>query len=175
MIESINHSPEISLLEVAKGMMQFSSNACTDFLINKIGIDVINESIEELQLNHDKITYLTSPLLIPAYLSDKAAPAKLDKESYRKLSKELFEQMKLGECEELKEKALKMVNTKTQLLFTKNLPTSTRKQYADLMNELRISFTEKEKELFSHIVIGVNLKQSGHNFFGIKVDQLYLF
>src|SRR5699024_7079527 len=33
--KSLNSSTEASLLEIAKGMMQFSSNACTDYLINK--------------------------------------------------------------------------------------------------------------------------------------------
>lgn len=53
---SINNSDEVSLMEVAKGMMQFSSNACTDYLISKIGVDIINQSLQNLQINnHDKI------------------------------------------------------------------------------------------------------------------------
>src|SRR5699024_12016943 len=51
--KSLNSSSEASLLEIAKGMMQFSSNACTDYLINEVGVDVINQSIEALKLNHD--------------------------------------------------------------------------------------------------------------------------
>src|SRR5699024_12224603 len=62
-------------LEIAKGMMQFSSNACTDYLINEVGVDVINQSIEALKLNHDRITYLTPPILIPGYLSNKRSVA----------------------------------------------------------------------------------------------------
>src|SRR5699024_7816079 len=89
--KSIGYPAEISLLEVAKGMMQFSSNACTDYLINKIGVDVINQSIEALDLNHDKIFYLTPPVLIPGYLSDKINSSitrleSMDKQTYRKLS-----------------------------------------------------------------------------------------
>lgn len=73
--KSIGYPKEVSLFEVAKGMMQFSCNACTDFLIDKIGPDIINDSIKALQLNHDKISYLTPPILIPGYLSDKRSLA----------------------------------------------------------------------------------------------------
>lgn len=68
--KAINYRTEVSLLEIAKGMMQYSSNACTDYLIDRIGVDVINQSIEALKLNHDKISYLTPPTLLPGYLSD---------------------------------------------------------------------------------------------------------
>lgn len=75
--KSINNSTDVSLMEVAKGMMQFSSNACTDFLINKIGVDTINDSLELLQMDsHDQITYLTPPVLMPGYLSDKKKVAR---------------------------------------------------------------------------------------------------
>src|SRR5699024_9337697 len=139
--KSMSYPEEVSLLDVAKGMMRFSSNACTDFLINKIGVEVINASIEDLQLNHDKISYITPPVLIPGYLSNKRkiAIAKLktmDKESYQALSQTLFEQMKANEATYLQEKASHMLNQHMQLLITNKMPSSTTKQYANLMYKL---------------------------------------
>lgn len=172
--KSINYPTEVYLLEIAKGMMQFSSNACTDFLINIIGLDVINESIEALQLNHDKITYLTPPVLMPGYLSDKRKLSinKIDtmsEQSYQKLSSELFEKMKAGKSDYLKEKVPKMLDKKTQLLITKKMATSTTKQYADLMFRLGEELlTEKEKKLFSEILIGKNLKNDQDDYFWYK-------
>lgn len=119
--ESIDFSPETSLLEIAKGMMQYSSNACTDFLISRIGIEVINNSIKNLQLNdHDKITYLTPSVLIPGYLADKPSTAidkikTMDLDSYQELSADLFEEMEKGKCDHLKNKASKMLSQKIQL------------------------------------------------------------
>jgi len=162
--KSLNSSSEASLLEIAKGMMQFSSNACTDYLINEIGVDVINQSIEALKLNHDKITYLTPPILIPGYLSDKRSVAinkleQMDKQSYQELSQELFEKMKANETAGLERIASKMLNQKMQLLLTNKTTSSTTKQYADLMFRLgKELLTQKEKELFSEILIGENSK-----------------
>jgi len=174
----LNSSSEASLLEIAKGMMQFSSNACTDYLINEVGVDVINQSIEALKLNHDRITYLTPPILIPGYLSNKRSVAinkleEMDKQSYQELSQELFEKMKADETSSLERIASKMLNQKMQLLITNKTTSSTTKQYADLMFRLgKELLTQKEKELFSEILIGKNSKD---DFFGLKVDLLCLF
>lgn len=172
---SLNNLSEVSILEIAKGMMQFSSNACTDFLISKIGIDVINDSIEDLQLyNHDKITYLTPSVLIPSYLSGKKKLVAnkislMNLHDYQNLSCELFEKMANKKCDHLKDKAFKMSNQKIQLLTTKKLPHSTTTEYANLMfklgNEL---LTEREKQLFSDILIGKSIKNEDDNFFWYK-------
>ncbi len=172
--KSINNATEVSLLDVAKGMMQFSSNACTDFLIDKIGLDVINASIDRLQLNHDKITYLTPPILMPAYLSEKRKLAinklaSMDEQSYQALSYNLFKKMKAGESDFLKEKVPQMINQKMQLIFTKRMPSSTTKEYADLMYKLgQELFTEKEKDLFSEILVGRSIKDEQDDYFWYK-------
>lgn len=172
--KSIDSPTEVSLLEIAKGMMQFSSNACTDFLISKIGVDVINQSIETLNLHHDKIAYLTPPILIPGYLSDKRKVAikkleAMDKQSYLDLSHKLFEKMKANETLSLEEKEPKMLNQKMQLLITNKMPSSTTKQYADLMNRLENELlTQKEKDLFSEILIGENLKSYNDDYLWYK-------
>ncbi|MEW9675227.1 serine hydrolase [Lentibacillus sp. L22] len=172
--KSINSPTEVSLLEVAKGMMQFSSNACTDFLIDKIGVDVINKSIEALQLNHDKITYLTPSVLIPGYLSDKRKLAinkiaAMNKQSYQNLSSELFEKMKADESGYLEKKATKMLDQKMQLLITNKMASSTTKQYADLMYKLGNELlTEEEKEIFSEILIGKSIKSNYDDYLWYK-------
>lgn len=172
--KSIDYPTEVSLMEITKGMMQFSCNACTDFLIDKIGPDVINESIEALQLNHDKISYLTPPILIPGYLSDKRNLAmdkleSMDKQSYQQLSRKLFEKMKANETASLVKKAPKMLNEKMQLLITDKMSSSTTRQYADLMFKLGKEFlTKKEKELFSEIILGENAKDNSDDYFWYK-------
>src|SRR5699024_2434915 len=112
---STNHSDEVTLLEIAKGMMQFSSNACTDFLMHKIGIDTINKTVETLQLNHDSITYLTPPVLMPGYFSDRKKEAvkkinEMNEQSYQQLSTDIFAKMKADKANDLKEKTAKMLD-----------------------------------------------------------------
>ncbi|SHH99146.1 serine hydrolase [Virgibacillus chiguensis] len=173
--KSIDNSSEVSLLDVAKGMMQFSSNACTDYLMNRIGLDVINESLRDLQINtHDKITYLTPSVLMPGYLSDKKKIATTKMEtmrsaSYQSLSEELFKKTEQGECEDLKEKTSRMLSRKIQYLITEKLPSSTTKDYVDLMYKLgKEILSDEEKKLFSEILIGENIKGNQDNYFWYK-------
>jgi D-alanyl-D-alanine carboxypeptidase len=172
--DSIGYPTEISLLEVAKGMMQFSSNACTDFLIERIGANEINKSIAELQLDHDKIAYFTPTILIPGYLADNRNQAKdkldvMDQASYQELSMALFQKMKANKTDDLMKKARKMLSQKVQLLMTNKMPSSTTKQYADLMirlgNEL---LTKREKNLFSEILIGEKVKNHRDDYLWYK-------
>lgn len=53
----------VSLLEVAKGMIWFSSNANTEYLMDRLGLDNINANLRELNLpNHHNLFYLVSSL-----------------------------------------------------------------------------------------------------------------
>lgn len=169
---SINNPNEVSLLEVAKGMMHFSSNACTDYLMSKIGLDVINESLKTLQTNkHDRITYLTPSVLIPVYLSDKKKIAadkikSMSLSSYQELSEELFQKMAMDNCDSLKEKAVQMLDRKVQYATSEKLPSSTTVDYADLMCKLgKELLSIKEKELFNEVLIGKSIKDDQDDFF----------
>lgn len=58
-----NH--QVSLLEVAKGMISFSSNANTEFLMDCLGMENINKLLQTLGLtSHDKPNHIVSGLLI---------------------------------------------------------------------------------------------------------------
>lgn len=61
----------VSLQEVAKGMIMFSSNTNTDFLLDKLGPESINHVIESLGLeNHAPVYPLVSSLLVSTYLNE---------------------------------------------------------------------------------------------------------
>ncbi|OFD50255.1 D-alanyl-D-alanine carboxypeptidase [Bacillus mycoides] len=60
---------QITLEEVAKGMIHYSSNANTTYLLEKLGIDRVNESIKELELtSHDKFSSYTASLYMRGYV-----------------------------------------------------------------------------------------------------------
>ena len=55
----------IALKEIAMGMIVFSSNANTEYLIDLLGLENINKRVEKLGMNkHDKMFYLVSSLFI---------------------------------------------------------------------------------------------------------------
>lgn len=97
---------EVTLHDVAKGMITYSSNANTDYLINLLGIDAINQRKTALGLTqHEDIYPIGSALLIPDSIqkdgmSEKElikALQKLSMDDYRKLAQSISLQMKTGE------------------------------------------------------------------------------
>lgn len=164
--QSIGDKEEVTFLEVAQGMMQFSSNVCTDFLLEKIGIDIINKRLQELQMNHDPITYLTPSTLLPGYLANRPKEAvrqlnSIDELTYEKLSCTLLEKMKENEVGILVETAPNMINRNVQKAITNKLPYSTTEQYVDFLLRLEKELlTNEQKALFSQIVLGEQMKKS---------------
>ncbi|MGQ3480733.1 serine hydrolase [Paenibacillus sp. TY11] len=67
----------VSVRDVVKGMIQFSSNANTEYLMDKLGLEAINRTRANLGLqNHDPIYPFVSSLLIP-YERMKESQAKI--------------------------------------------------------------------------------------------------
>lgn len=171
-------STKVTLLEVAKGMMHHSSNACTDFLIDRIGVNVINHYIQQLNLEHDPISFLTPSVLLPAYLSESKRDAikkikEMSHDRYQNLSNEIFNMMKNDKIktEKLKENLHKnqLLSLKTQKSLTYRMPKSTTNEYADLMYQLGQGLLNtEEKRLFDSLLLGDSVKQDGDQFFWFK-------
>lgn len=96
---------QVTLHDVAKGMITYSSNANTEYLIDLIGISSINERAKLLGLaQHEDIYPIVSALLIPDYLKNETKDEKklieeLEKmpiETYRDIAKELSGKLKDG-------------------------------------------------------------------------------
>ncbi|MFD3449325.1 serine hydrolase [Microbacteriaceae bacterium 4G12] len=87
----------VSLQNVAKGMLQYSSNANTAYLMNILGLENINRNIKELQLNqHEELYPFVAALYIPSVLEEQQ---KLNK-------KELLQKLKEMSQEEYRQYAL---------------------------------------------------------------------
>ncbi|HDR4572199.1 serine hydrolase [Bacillus cytotoxicus] len=66
---SVIKNETVSIEEVAKGMIQFSSNANTTYLLDKLGAERVNESIKELHLSsHDDFYPYTASLYMRGYV-----------------------------------------------------------------------------------------------------------
>lgn len=91
---------EVSLHNVAKGMITESSNANTEYLIHLLGMENINDRIHELGLtDHDDIYPLNGAMLMPHHFKQEDDPDWLDEyrdmpdEEYKKLAMDLSEKL----------------------------------------------------------------------------------
>jgi len=74
---------QISIREIAKGMIKFSSNANTEWLLNELGVEKVNNRIDSLGLkNHTKIYNIVSAL----YVGKELFPDLKGKELQKKLT-----------------------------------------------------------------------------------------
>ncbi|WP_353853981.1 serine hydrolase [Bacillus sp. Bos-x628] len=175
-LEVNKFSKNATLLDVAKGMMQYSSNACTDYLIERIGLKKINDRMTCAGLTeHDELIPLTPKLLWSAYVSNHRRDALkqmsgVSDEQYKTLMNEIFAIMKndperkMALEEKMKKKNL--LSFHIQSLLAQKLTKSTTNQYAHFMKRLNDDLlTEEEKRLFSQIVLGETVKaESDHSF-----------
>ncbi|WP_318614733.1 serine hydrolase [Sporosarcina sp. YIM B06819] len=96
---------KVKLHDVAKGMIVYSSNANTDYLINLLGTASINERAKALGLTqHEEVYPIVGALFIPSHIktggmNDKQlvqALKKLPMETYHSLAEELSNALKEG-------------------------------------------------------------------------------
>lgn len=135
---------QVSLEQIAQGMMDFSSNANTDYLIERLGLEEVNNRVEELDLNnHDPIYPLTASIAIPERVLEEnnleedeleAALRDLDDDAYRQIAVDLFEEWQEEPLsEEEKEKAVALVDMPIQKVWSDRLTHATAEDYHKIM------------------------------------------
>jgi D-alanyl-D-alanine carboxypeptidase len=150
-----------SLQQVAKGMIAYSSNANTDFLIELLGLDRINSNLESLNLeSHEPLYPLASSLFIPIRMmeennwSKKEALAKLNAmplTEYRKMAIEIHSSWQAAPpSSKDKEQLLKKLDMDFQQIWSDRLPRSTAADYASLMKKLN-SKTYLKEDIHQHL------------------------
>ncbi|MGG0029982.1 serine hydrolase [Bacillus safensis subsp. osmophilus] len=178
-LEVNDFSEHATLLDVAKGMMQFSSNACTDFLIDRLGLEKINDQMKQAGLTeHDELMPLTPMILWSAYVSDHEQDALkqmsgVSHEQYKSLMSEIFNIMKNDPEQKkvLEEKMMEkdLLSLHIQSLLTQKMTKSTTNQYTQFMKRLHDELlTTEKKSLFSQIVLGETLKKETDQYFWYK-------
>ncbi|GGI45684.1 D-alanyl-D-alanine carboxypeptidase [Paenibacillus marchantiophytorum] len=139
---------ELTLDEIARGMIQFSSNACTEYIFELLGGDRINASLSELgMLNHTSIFPISSAMLVSMYVHDKEGlqgkrlikrMLEMSQEEYISYAYILHNILK----NESDSATIKTLNRKEgfkrsiQKLESERLPSGTTKEYASLMNKI---------------------------------------
>ncbi|WP_342471853.1 serine hydrolase [Metasolibacillus sp. FSL H7-0170] len=137
----------VPLYEVANGMIAYSSNANTDYLIYRLGLENLNETLKKLELvHHDEIYPLTSPLYIPFQLMSEqslsskellVAMQEMDMDEYRQRATAIHKNW-LTEplTEQEKEQVQKTLTMDIQKVWSDRLHRSTTKDYAAIMKKL---------------------------------------
>lgn len=124
---------KVQLQEVAKGMIDFSSNANTEYLLGLLGVDNANKRITSLGLtNHDSLYYFVSSLGV-INGKEVADLDKLSMEEYRALS--AAEHSKLN-ADPMYKKGIVFLPLNVQKVWSDRLPASTVKEYVSVMQKI---------------------------------------
>ncbi|MBW1294005.1 serine hydrolase [Aquimarina litoralis] len=152
----------ISIREIAKGMIRYSSNANTEWLSQKLGLQKINKRIESLGItDHTEIYYIVSALFV-------------GKEKFPNIKGEDLENklrdLSIEEYKDITNKVHSKLATDTiyksdkgdlgmniQRIWSDNLPASTVHEYATLMQKLNSKsyFDSKTHEYLDEVMEGL--------------------
>ena len=155
-----------TLENVVKGMMAFSSNANTDYLIDLLGMEAINELLDELNMEkHEALYPVTGAMLIPTYLKMKdpsytddyieTKVKEMSKEEYIRSAQIVSQQLKEGE------KGLYLENEhsskRLDKIWSDRLTRSTTFEYATLMGKLnsKTFFQRETQERLDAVMEGI--------------------
>jgi len=138
--EKVNND-KISIREIAKGMIKYSSNANTEWLSQKLGIENINKRIASLGISdHTEFYYIVSAL----FVGKEKFPNLKGKELKAKLEDLSLEDY-IGVTNSIHSKLLKDTTYKKnigelgldiQRIWSDNLPSSTVNEYARIMKKI---------------------------------------
>jgi D-alanyl-D-alanine carboxypeptidase len=166
----------VTMQDVAKGMMDFSSNANTEFLMHEMGLENINALLQELNLaSHEPLFPFVSALFIPYELIEKGKKQGLGhseaiecaKRQLRSMNDEEFRQIagvihhKLaGDTDGSYQKRADILSWYDETfdrMFTDRFISSTTANYASLLGKLnsRRYFSEEEQTHLSHTLEGL--------------------
>lgn len=158
-LTSLNNPVEVTLKQVVEGMVVNSSNANTDYLINELGIDSINETLKEIEFNsHDNVIPITPQLYLPAKLIENGMSKDeafkhiemLSREEYEKEVLIVFDEWcNVAPTEAIKNEIYSLMSMPFQKLWTSKLAKSNTRDYAKLMGRLNRE-TFYTKEVYAH-------------------------
>ncbi|WP_313799220.1 serine hydrolase [Cytobacillus sp.] len=140
----MNHVP---LSKVAKGMIAFSSNANTDYLIQVLGLENINRVVESIGIsNHEPVYPMVGALFIPSRLmAEKNLTKKeslqelkqMDMNNYRSLAITIHNNhLSQPLTSQEKQSLIKAMNMECQKIWSDRLTRSTTKDYVSIMKKL---------------------------------------
>lgn len=164
--EQHDNEHSISLFKVAEGMMQYSSNANAEFLMEFLGLDAINNTLWLLcGQDHDSIFPISSAGLMGIYLMEKELltlkevkkeMVEMPIEQYKELTEEIHQKLMEDERKELVTRCNKRTgyNRKLQLIESRKMPSATTLIYGTLLTRLQDLdwFDQNAQNQFEHLM-----------------------
>jgi D-alanyl-D-alanine carboxypeptidase len=151
---------KISLENIAKGMIKYSSNANTEYLEAKLGFDNINRNLKKLNLSlHEQLYPMASSLFVFSnnnnIESDKflSEIKELSKDNYTKKCFEIHQKLKMDYDTTFK-RSLVFPNMILQKEWSDRLTASTTKEYVSIMKKIngRTYFDSQTQENLEKIM-----------------------
>lgn len=154
-----------TLREVARGMIMFSSNANTDYLMYRLGIENINHTIKEMGLTgHSEVYPIVAALCIGDYIQQQTGMSSeevkeklvnMTEEEYVATVMEIYELMNANKLpEEVKALALVSKDMDFQRIWSDRFISATANDYLRMMELInsRTYFDEATQEELNYVV-----------------------
>lgn len=140
--KNLIHNEKVKLEQVAKGMIRYSSNANTEYLMWKLGFDNINTNLKKLNLTHHDILYPFVSALFLTSNNKKVAPQQflndltsLSEAEYMKKCFDIHEKLKTEYGEKMKNTFV-FPTMDLQRVWSDRLPAATTQEYVSLMQKI---------------------------------------
>lgn len=139
---------KVPLEEVAKGMVKFSSNANTEYLLDLLGLENVNARLDKLGIKtHDKLYYFIAALgVINGRTAEELGQISMGE--YIEQCKEVHALLK---ADPEYRKTITNLPLDVQKVWSDRLPGSTPQEYAGIMQKIN-SRTYFDKETQQHLV-----------------------
>lgn len=129
----------VPLLEVAKGMIKFSSNANTEYLMERLGFDNVNANLTELTLpRHGRVLPMVAPLMLYSTTDKQATLTRIGAMSARDYETEsmAIHQKLKQDADGSYKKQFIFPDPDLQKRWSDRLTASTVREYASIMYKL---------------------------------------
>lgn len=128
---------KVPLLEIAKGMIRFSSNANTEYLMWRLGLNTINANLSALNLaKHDSLYPFVSALYVCSDENSAKSLQLMGMDLYKKKAEEYFELLKVDTTAKAKFNRAH-VTSSVQRVWSDRLPGSTARTYDGIMQKIQ--------------------------------------
>lgn len=163
--EVVQDKEYVTIKEIAEGMITYSSNPNTDYLIQRLGLDKINHAANKLSDSHTNIYPIGASVLIPHYLTevkglDKGdiinTISRMDEAEYEELSVEINKLLMTNKYPDYKDF---YPTAEEQKIWSENAPKSTAKEYLKLLNNLDTQFNEEKYNSLLLDILEINQNQ----------------
>lgn len=140
---------KVTLEEVAKGMIDFSSNANTEYLLDLLSVDNVNKRLQQLGLeNHDKLYYLVGSL---GSINGKEA-ADIENMSMEEYIARSYEEHDKLKTDPGYKNAIQELSLEAQKVWSDRLPAATPKEYVSLLQKIN-SRTYFDEAIQKHLAV----------------------